>query len=343
MMVEGLVNLITPAYNSAGFIYRLLDSVLAQTYPMIKMYVIDDGSTDDTRGVIERYMPLFTQKGYELVYVYQKNVGVSCAINNALKLVDGEYLLWPDSDDWYKESDAIEKLVGVLQDSDDEVGVARCRYEFVSDCTFQTLGITSYLNYGVPENILEDAIYERNGFLYPPGGWIIKTKFLDEFIPGRNIYTERDAGQNTQILIPYFLNSKCVSIDEVLFCYWMREDSHSRVKGFKKEKERIEAYIRTWLNECDAVSKKVESSKFDEYYKGRLWMYYSRLLNNDVEYQETNSFRCHIKECKDLGIPLSKRYMKIGCWTKLFSIKSYFMFSKCHARLRSVLCPSKKL
>ena len=333
-MVEGLVNLITPAYNSASFIFRLLDSVLIQTYPMIKMYIVDDGSTDNTRGVIEEYKPLFAKKGYELVYVYQENSGQSCAINNALKLVDGEFLLWPDSDDWYKEPYAIEKLVGAVLDSDDEVGVARCRYEFVSDCTFQTLRITSYPSYGVPENILEDAIFERNVFMYPPGGWIIKTKFLDEFIPGRNIYTEKGAGQNAQILIPYFLNSKCVSIDEVLFCYWIKEDSHSRVKGFEKEKERLEAYIRTWLNEFDAVSKKVEKSKFDEYYKVRLWMYYSRLLKNDIEYLEINSFRRHVKECKELRVPLPKRYKKMDWWTKLFDIKSYYMISECYSDLR---------
>ena len=342
-MVEGLVNLITPAYNSAGFIYRLLDSVLAQTYPMIKMYVIDDGSTDDTRGVIERYMPLFTQKGYELVYVYQKNVGVSCAINNALKLVDGEYLLWPDSDDWYKESDAIEKLVGVLQDSDDEVGVARCRREFVDELTFQVIITSSFPKYGVPENIIEDAVYIRNGFEWSPGSFIIKTKFLDKFIPNRTIYTEKEAGQNYQLIIPYLVNSKCVSIEDVLFCYLVRPHSHSRAKGFEKEKNRVEAYARTWVSVFEALSGEIEKSKLEEYKKQGFCRFYHRLLNNDVEYQETNSFRCHIKECKDLGIPLSKRYMKIGCWTKLFSIKSYFMFSKCHARLRSVLCPSKKL
>ena len=135
-MIKGLVNLITPAYNSANFIFRLLDSVLSQTYPKIKMYIIDDGSTDNTREVIEEYIPLFEKRGYELIYKYQDNVGASAAINNGLKLVDGEYLLWPDSDDWYKEIDSIEKLVNVLQKFGDEVGIARCRYEFVSDYTF---------------------------------------------------------------------------------------------------------------------------------------------------------------------------------------------------------------
>lgn len=188
-MIEGLVNLITPAYNSASFIHRLLDSVLNQTYPMIKMIIVDDGSTDNTREVIEKYIPLFVKKGYELVRVYQENAGLSNAINNALKLVDGEFLLWPDSDDWYKVPDAIEKLVGVLKDSDDEVGIARCRKEYIDELTLEVTRTSSFANYGIPEIVFEDAVYLKNGFGWTPGCLIIKTKFLDKFIPGRNIYS----------------------------------------------------------------------------------------------------------------------------------------------------------
>lgn len=335
-MVKGLVDLITPAYNSADFIFRLLDSVLIQTYPMIKMYVVDDGSTDNTREVIEGYIPLFAKKGYELEYLYQKNAGQSNAINNALKLVDGEFLLWPDSDDWYKEPDAIEKLVGVLQDSGDEVGVARCRYEFISDNTFQVTGNNAYPNYGIPEYIMDDAISSQNGFIWALGGWIVKTVFIDKYIPNRNIYTEKDAGQNAQLLLPFFANCKCVSIDEVLFCYLLREASHSRRKSYDDENRRVEAWIRTYTNTLDAISV-VDKSKLDEYKRHIRCRFYPRLLENDIEYKETRNFRRHIKECKNLNVPLIKRYKKMAWWTKLFSVKSYFMISEYHAVLRGFI------
>ncbi|MBQ3945311.1 MAG: glycosyltransferase family 2 protein [Alphaproteobacteria bacterium] len=337
-MIKGLVNLITPAYNSANFIFRLLDSVLSQTYPMIKMYIVDDGSTDNTREVIENYMHSFSNKGYELVYVYQENTGQSYAINNALKMVDGEFLLWPDSDDWYKSPVAIEKLVGALSGFDDEVGVVRCRYDLVSDPDFQVVRTTSFANYGIPEDLLEDAVYERNGFLWPPGGWIIKAKFLDKFIPGRNIYTERYAGQNSQLLFPYFLNSKCVTINDVLYCYWLRESSESRGEGFEQQKERIEAYIRTWLSECDYIAKVADNYKFDEYKKQRLGLYYFCLLKNDIDYKITSSFRHHIKECKSLGVSLPKRYRKLDWWTKLFDLQSYYLIEETSSNLRGLMC-----
>ena len=340
-MIEGLVNLITPAYNSASFIHRLLDSVLNQTYPMIKMIIVDDGSTDNTGEVIEKYIPLFVKKGYELVRVYQENAGLSNAINNALKLVDAEFLLWPDSDDWYKVPDAIEKLVGVLKDSDDEVGIARCRREFINELTFEVTRTSSFANYGIPESVFEDAVYLKNGFEWSPGCHIIKTKFLEKFIPNRNIYTEKEAGQDYQLIIPYIANSKCVSIEDVLFCYLERKDSHCRASGFEKEKNRVEAYARTWKNVFDNLLDDLDGNLLDQYKKyGLNWMY-NRLLKNDIEYLETNSFRHHIKECKDLGVPLSKRYRKMRHWTKLFGIKSYFMFSECHARLKGIVCSNK--
>ena len=326
-MIKGLVNLITPAYNSANYIFRLLDSVLSQTYPKIKMFIIDDGSTDNTREVIEEYIPLFEKRGYELIYKYQDNAGVSAAVNNGLKLVDGEYLLWPDSDDWYKETDSIEKLVNVLQKFGDEAGIARCRYEFVLDHTFISNGSNYYPNYGIPEYVLDDAVYYQNGFINTPGGWIIKTKYLDSIIPNRNIYTEKDAGQNAQILLPYVANCKCVSVDDILFCYLEREDSHSRVKGFEIEKRRVEAYMHTYIHILNTLPV-LETSKREEYKQIIQRMFYSRLLKNDVEYKVTDSFRRHLKECKDLGVLLSKRYRKMGCWTKIFGIKSYQSISK---------------
>ena len=64
--MSNLVSILTPTYNCGKFIPRLLDSVLRQTYPAIEMHVIDDGSVDDTKDIIDRYVPKFEQRGYRL-------------------------------------------------------------------------------------------------------------------------------------------------------------------------------------------------------------------------------------------------------------------------------------
>ncbi len=336
MSVSGLVNIITPAYNSSSFITRLLDSVLSQTYPMIKMIVIDDGSTDNTREIIEQYVSLFSDRGFDLLYVYQKNAGQSFAINNALKLVDGEFLLWPDSDDWYKSSSAIEIMVNTLKCFGDEVGVARCRYEFVEGETYQSKWSNFYPNYGVSECISDDAIYQRNGFVWCPGGYIIKTKFLDSFIPNREIYAEKEAGQNFQLLFPYVVKSKCVSIDNVLFCYLVRKDSCSRPTAFEDKKIKLEARIRQYVNTLDRLSAQL-SSKLEEYLEYTYWVFYMQLLRNDIEHQDKRSFRHHVKVCKDLNIPLSKQCRRMEFWTRFFGIKSYCMVGKIYSNFKQLV------
>jgi glycosyltransferase involved in cell wall biosynthesis len=102
-MEENLVSLLTPMYNTDKYIHRLLDSVLSQDYPSIEMIIIDDGSTDNSKDIVKSYIQPFAEKGYTLKYVYQENQGQSVAIKNGLQLISGEFLAWPDSDDFYAE------------------------------------------------------------------------------------------------------------------------------------------------------------------------------------------------------------------------------------------------
>ncbi|MCS3232628.1 glycosyltransferase [Bacteroides thetaiotaomicron] len=88
-MSSRLVSVVTPCYNAGSFIHRLLDSILDQDYLYLEMYIVDDGSTDNTKSVVDEYVLKFVDKGYSLTYIYQENSGQSVAINKALKLVRG--------------------------------------------------------------------------------------------------------------------------------------------------------------------------------------------------------------------------------------------------------------
>lgn len=102
---------------------------------------------------------------------------------------------------------------------------------------------------------------------------------MDKFIPNCNIYTETEAGQNYQLIIPYIANSRCISIEDVLFCYLKRKDSRSRASGFEKEKNRVEAYARTWADVFDNLLGKLDGNLLDQYKQyGLIWWMYNRLL-----------------------------------------------------------------
>ncbi|MDR0412971.1 MAG: glycosyltransferase family 2 protein, partial [Dysgonamonadaceae bacterium] len=55
--MSGLVSILTPCYNGEKHIWRLLDSILTQTYSKIEMFIIDDGSTDKSAKLIQSYIP----------------------------------------------------------------------------------------------------------------------------------------------------------------------------------------------------------------------------------------------------------------------------------------------
>jgi len=88
----GLVSVLIPTYNRAYILGQTLDSVLAQTYRPIEVIVVDDGSTDGTRELVERY-------GDAVHYIYQPNAGLAAARNTGLQAARGEFIALQDSDD----------------------------------------------------------------------------------------------------------------------------------------------------------------------------------------------------------------------------------------------------
>jgi glycosyltransferase involved in cell wall biosynthesis len=89
---RGLVSIVIPTYNRARIIGGAIESVLAQTYENVEVVVVDDGSTDDTCAVVERY-------DSRVRYVYQANAGVAAARNTGFAHARGEFIGLLDSDD----------------------------------------------------------------------------------------------------------------------------------------------------------------------------------------------------------------------------------------------------
>ncbi|SRR5690554_6500503 len=88
-----LVSIVIPTFNRADFIKEALDSVFAQTYPNFEVLVVDDGSTDDTRKVLDAY-----SQDPRLRYFYQENQGQSVARNYGISEAQGEFICFLDSD-----------------------------------------------------------------------------------------------------------------------------------------------------------------------------------------------------------------------------------------------------
>lgn len=110
-----LVSVIVPTFNRAAYLAAALNSALGQTYPNCEIIVIDDGSTDNTKEVVQPYLS-------KVQYVYQDNKGNAAARNTGLTRAKGKYIAFLDSDDvWLKEKCA--KQVAFLEEHPDHAFV----------------------------------------------------------------------------------------------------------------------------------------------------------------------------------------------------------------------------
>lgn len=94
--MSNIISIIIPTYNRAHFLPEAIQSVLDQTADNWNLIIVDDGSTDDTKKVVERYL-----KDPRISYSYQNNYGVSAARNKGVDLSIGDYLIFLDSDDTF--------------------------------------------------------------------------------------------------------------------------------------------------------------------------------------------------------------------------------------------------
>lgn len=93
-----MFSVIMPVYNGEKHIETAIESVLAQTLPDWELIIIDDGSTDSTPMLLEKYL------GFDRIHILtQSNLGVSAARNSGMKAAKGSHFAFLDADDiWYK-------------------------------------------------------------------------------------------------------------------------------------------------------------------------------------------------------------------------------------------------
>ena len=114
---RALVSIVIHNYNYGRYLRIAIDSALAQTYSQVEVIVVDDGSTDDSRGVIESY-------GQRILPVIKTNGGQGSAINAGFAASRGEIVMFLDADDELMPDDAVDQVVNAWRP-----GVAKAQFQ----------------------------------------------------------------------------------------------------------------------------------------------------------------------------------------------------------------------
>lgn len=121
MSCSCLVSVIIPVYNVKPYLVEALDSVVNQTYKNLEIIIVDDGSTDGSGEICDRY----SEKDMRITVIHHENRGLSIARNEGLDIMTGEVVAFLDSDDMY-HPDYIRIMCNTLIKENADIAVCKC-------------------------------------------------------------------------------------------------------------------------------------------------------------------------------------------------------------------------
>lgn len=119
MESSALISVIIPVYNVEKYLNRCVESVIKQTYDNMEIVLVDDGSPDKCSVLCDAW----AKKDERITVIHKENGGLSSARNAGLEIINGQYIMFVDSDDWL-ELDAIEYLYNLINKYDADFSMA---------------------------------------------------------------------------------------------------------------------------------------------------------------------------------------------------------------------------
>ena len=244
-----LISIIVPVYNTEKYLHKCLDSILAQSYTEWEAILIDDGSTDNSGNICDKY----SDKDKRFRVIHQSNAGVSSARNTALNLANGSFVTFIDSDD-YVSNNYIDLLLKPL--ISDAVDFTCCQ---INDIINGKISQTNYtikgrlsglsLKQAISKNLFYEPTTRSSGMPLFLCGKMFKKDLLQE---GLKVALDTWYGEDQIALLSILYNSNaCYVLTEPLYYY---------------------------VHYSEQVTSKYRADKWDELY--RLW---TKLLTIDRE------------------------------------------------------------
>ena len=218
MISEPLISVIVPVYNAEKYLGQCLESIVAQSYRHLEIIVVDDGSTDGSGTICDRW----AERDERIRVIHQPNGGHSAARNTALDAMKGDLVMMVDSDDVLHPQFA-EALLQLQQCDDADIAVGAYIPFYGDKPDFPTSDKPVVRHYNQREALL--AVFYQQGLTHSPWGRLFKASlFKDSRFPLGIIYED--------LAIIYPLLIKCnhiVTTNQVLYGYRQHDSNSMRV------------------------------------------------------------------------------------------------------------------
>lgn len=177
------ISVIIPVYNVKEYLPKCLDSVLGQTLHDIEVICINDGSTDNSIEILQNY----ATKDKRLKIINQANGGISSARNAGLKMVQSDYVMFVDSDDYIAPNMA-EKLYNMMIKENPDVVIcsAECVNQLPKDASLDVIEWQSWLQPWFDEYVKPTGVYDvpktiKDEFISVVWNKLYKTSFIKKY------------------------------------------------------------------------------------------------------------------------------------------------------------------
>ena len=213
---------IVPVYNTEKYLDKCLDSLVKQTLKDFEIIIVNDGSTDNSIQIINKYQ----EKYSNIKLINQNNQGLSMARNNGVKKSEGEYLIFIDSDD-YVELDLLKQIDKNIEEAD----ILRFQI-YEEDEDYQKKAKVEEPSFDIVDGKTAIKLITNYKYVEPAWCYVYKKEFYikNKFEFKKGVYHE-DFG-----LVPYIIYKadKVKSIDYSGYHYITRDGSIMNNSSYEK-------------------------------------------------------------------------------------------------------------
>ena len=242
------ISVIVPVYNTSMYLKRCIDSLTRQTLSEIEIILIDDGSTDHSLAICNMY----AETDHRIHVIHKENQGQGLARNDGLKVANGGYICFLDSDDYYEQG-TCEKLVAIMNSTAADI----CSYGYQMDDVQGNIvkcpaikdkeyvgkdGINKFILHYFGDSMEDDELRGVSSCMSVFKRSIIRDYNID--FPSERVVSSED----TAFCLEYCKHiNKAVTISDSLYHYCQNEGSFSQ--GYKPDRLRLMKAHITLLND----------------------------------------------------------------------------------------------
>ena len=322
------VSVLVPIYNVEKYLDECLASLAKQTLKDIEIICINDGSTDNSPKILQKY----AKKYSNFVVINKQNSGYGDSMNKGLEKATGEYIGIVESDDFIK-SDAFEKLYKLAHEI--KADIVKANYFYHSKDGDVLHEVVNNQKLGTPLSLADDTSI----LLEEPGIW--SAIYRRDFLNKNKIRFRTTPGasyQDTGFHFKSFCAAKRIVYTDKAYLHYRTDNASSSVKSLEKvnyvveEYADIERYIRN-LNLPAEVISTLQVAKFGAYH----WNLQRLPKTLAVKFAKT--IKAEFKTTKESGL-LQKKYFPNHYWIALqlilhFSPQFYCSILSIRKRLKA--------